>query len=139
MRRRDFIKVIAGSTATWPLVVRAQQPDRVRRTGVLMTPAGDEPELQARNAALLQGLQKLGWNVGRNVQIDYRWGGGDAERVLKYAAELVALSPDVILATGGSTVGPLLRATRSLPIVFVGVLDPVGAGFVDNLARPGGN
>ena len=111
----------------------------MRRIGVLMTCAADDPEAQARIAAFLQGLQQLGWTVGRNVRIDYRWGAGDADRIRRHAAELVALAPDVILATGTATVAPLLQATRTVPIVFASVLDPVGAGFVDSLARPGGN
>ena len=139
MRRREFITLLGGAAAAWPLAARAQQGERVRRIGVLMTTAADDPEAQARIAAFLQGLQQLGWADGRNVRIDTRWGAGDADRVRRYAAELVALAPDVILATGSSTVGPLLQATRTVPIVFANVTDPVGAGFVDSLARPGGN
>ena len=123
----------------WPLAARAQQGERMRRIGVLMPAAADDPEVQARIAAFLQGLQQLGWTIGRNVRIDTRWAAGNAADIRKYAAELVALAPDVILATGASTVGPLLQATRTVPIVFVVVPDPVGAGFVDSLARPGGN
>ena len=111
----------------------------MRRIGVLMSLAADDPEGQARIAAFLQGLQQLGWTDGRNVRIDTRWGAGDAERIRRYAAELVALAPDVILASGGSIVGPLLQATRTVPIVFTQTSDPVGAGFVESLARPGGN
>ena len=111
----------------------------MRRVGVLGNVAADDPEAQARNAAFLQGLQELGWTVGPNVRIEYRWAGGDADRLRRYAAELVAFAPDVVLATGTSTVGPLMEATGTLPIVFAGVADPVGAGFVDNLAHPGGN
>jgi putative ABC transport system substrate-binding protein len=111
----------------------------MRRIGVLMTSVADDPEGQARLAAFVQGLQQLGWVVGRNVRIDTRWGGSNAESIRRYAAELVALAPDVILATGSLSVGPLLQATRTLPIVFAYVPDPVGAGFVDSLARPGGN
>ena len=111
----------------------------MRRIGVLMSVAAADPEAQARLAAFQQGLQQLGWIVGRNVRIDTRWGGGNAEDIRRYAAELVALTPDVILATGSVTVGPLLQATRTVPIVFAYVPDPVGAGFVDSLARPGGN
>jgi putative tryptophan/tyrosine transport system substrate-binding protein len=136
MRRREFITVLGG-VAAWPLAVRAQQPDRIRRIGMLMTV--DDPEAQARVAAFQQGLQQLGWIVGRNVRIDTRWGGGDADRTRRYAVELVALAPDIILAHGSATVGPLLQATRAVPIVFAYVPDPVGAGFVDSLARPGGN
>jgi putative tryptophan/tyrosine transport system substrate-binding protein len=137
MRRREFITLVGGAAA-WPLAARAQQPDRMRRIGVLVGIA-DDAEGQARLAALLQGLQQLGWTDGRNVRIDTRWAAGDADRGRKYAAELVALAPDVILAAGTAAVGPLLQATRTVPIVFVIVLDPVGAGFVDSLARPGGN
>jgi putative tryptophan/tyrosine transport system substrate-binding protein len=136
MRRRQFIAGLGGAIA-WSLPARAQQPDRIRRIGMLMTV--DDPEAQARVAAFQQGLQQLGWIVGRNVRIDTRWGGGDADRTRRYAVELVALAPDVILAHGSATVGPLLQATRAVPIVFAYVPDPVGAGFVDSLARPGGN
>jgi putative ABC transport system substrate-binding protein len=139
MRRRDFIKVITGFAAAWPLGARAQQADRMRRIGVLMGLAADDSEGQARVAAFLRGLQEAGWVVGRNVQIDYRWSAGDADRGRRYAAELVALAPDVILGAGSLALGPLLHATRVVPIVFVHVPDPVGAGFVDSLARPGGN
>ena len=120
-------------------MARAQQGERVRRVGVLGNVAADDPEAQARNAAFLQSLQELGWTVGPNVRIEYRWAGGDADRLRRYAAELVAFAPDVVLASGTSTVGPLMGATGTLPIVFAGVADPVGAGFVDNLAHPGGN
>ena len=123
----------------WPLTARAQQPERMRRIGVLMSLAADDPEGQARLTAFLQGLQQLGWTDGRNVRIDTRWGAGDADHIRGYAAELVALAPDVILASGTSTMGPLLQATRTVPIVFTQVTDPVGAGFVDSLAQPGGN
>jgi putative ABC transport system substrate-binding protein len=136
--RRRFISLIGGA-ATWPLAARAQQGERVRRIGVLMSVAADDPEYQARMAAFLQGLQQLGWTDGGNVRIDYRWGGGDADRIRKYVAELVALAPDVILAPGSTTTGPLLQLTRTVPIVFTTILDPVGAGFVESLARPGGN
>jgi putative tryptophan/tyrosine transport system substrate-binding protein len=138
MKRREFISVI-GVAATWPLAARAQQPERMRRIGVLMNLAPDDAEGQARNAAFLQGLQELGWTVGRNVRIEYRWGAGDAELFRKHASELVALAPDVILAGGGAVVPSLLQATRTVPIVFTGTPDPVGAGFVESLARPGGN
>jgi putative ABC transport system substrate-binding protein len=139
MKRREFITLLGGGTVVWPLAVRAQQGERMRRIGVLMPQAADDPEYQARLAAFLQGLQELGWTVGRNVRIDYRWGAGDAERIRRYAAELAALAPDIILATGASTVGPLQQATRTVPIVFVNVTDPVGGGFIASLARPGGN
>jgi ABC transporter substrate binding protein len=138
MRRRAFIAGLGGAAA-WPLMARAQQPDSVRHIGVLMTTTETDPAGQARIAAFLQGLQQLGWSVGRNVQTDTRWAAGDADRIRTYAAELVALAPDVILATGSATVGPLLQATRTVPIVFAYVPDPVGAGFVDSLARPGRN
>ena len=138
MRRRDFIALLGG-TAAWPLAARAQQGDRVRRIGVLMFQAADDPEAHARNAAFLQGLQEAGWAVGRNMRIDSRWGAGDNDRTRRYAAELVALAPDVILASGSSTLGPLQQVTRTVPIVFAAVADPVGGGFVESLARPGGN
>jgi ABC-type uncharacterized transport system substrate-binding protein len=139
MRRRNFIALLGGAAA-WPLAARAQQSaERMRRIGVLMSLAPDDPESPVRIAALLLGLQQLGWTDGRNVRIDYRWGAGDAERIRKSVAELVALAPDVILAHGTSLVGPLQQATRTVPIVFVNVADPVGAGLVDSLARPGGN
>ena len=137
--RRKFIALLGGAAAAWPLAARAQQTDRMRRIGVLLGVAADDPEGQARLAAFLQALQQLGWTDGRNVQILTRWADGDADRVRAYAAELVALAPDVILTSGASTVGMLLQATRTVPIVFAGVADPVGAGFVDSLALPGGN
>ena len=139
MKRREFITLLGGAAAAWPLVARAQQGERMRRIGVLMSLAADDPQGQARIAAFVQGLQQLGWTDGRNVRIDTRWGAGDADRIRRYAAELVALAPDVILASGGSVVGPLLQATRTVPIVFTQTPDPVGAGFVESLARPGGN
>jgi putative tryptophan/tyrosine transport system substrate-binding protein len=138
MRRREFITLLGGAAA-WPLVAGAQQGEQMRRIGVLAPFAADDPEAQARVAAFVHRLQQLGWTEGRNVRIDVRWGAGDAERIRRYAAELVALAPDVILASGGTTVGPLLQATRTVPIVFTLTPDPVGAGFVDSLARPGGN
>src|SRR5262249_20722308 len=139
MKGRDFITLLGGATMAWPLAARAQQREKMRRIGVLMPYAANDPQTQARNAAFLQGLQQLGWTVGTNVQIDYRWSAGNADDTRKYAAELVTLAPDVILAFGASTVGPLLQATRTVPIVFPVVGDPVGAGFVGSLARPGGN
>jgi len=139
MRRREFIKVIAGSAAAWPLAARAQQNKQMRRVGALMPFAANDPQAQTRNAAFLQGLQQLGWIVGHNLQIDYRWSGGNEDDTRKYAAELVALAPDVILASGSATVGPLRRATRTVPIVFALVIDPVGSGYVNSMARPGGN
>jgi ABC-type uncharacterized transport system substrate-binding protein len=138
MKRREFITLLGGAAA-WPLAARAQQPDRVRRIGLLLGHAADDPESQARNAAFLRGLSELGWTVGRNVRIDYRWAAGDADNIRKYAAELVALAPDVILGAGNPIVAALQQATGTLPIVFAGVADPVGAGFVASLARPGGN
>ena len=140
MRRRDFIKVIGGGVAAWPLVVRAQEPDRMRRIGVLSGgPATDDPDNQARWVTLTQALQQLGWIEGRNLQIDYRLSEGNTDRARKFAAELVALNPDVIVASGTTAVGPLLQVTRTVPIVFVNASDPVGAGLVESLARPGGN
>jgi putative ABC transport system substrate-binding protein len=137
IRRRDFITLLGGAAAR-PLAAGAQQPERVRRIGVLMSVAADGPEGQARLAAFLKGLQQLGWTDGRNIRIDYRWGAGDAERSRKYAAELVTLGPDVILASGDPVMA-LQQATRSVPIVFTIIADPVGAGLVDSMARPGGN
>jgi ABC-type uncharacterized transport system substrate-binding protein len=139
MKRREFIALLGGAAAAWPVAARAQQGEPMRRIGVLMSTSADDPEGQARLAAFQQGLQQLGWTVGRNVRIDSRWPAGDSERLRRYAAELVALSPDVILATGSAAAGPLLQATRTVPIVFVIVPDPVGAGFVNSLSRPGGN
>jgi putative ABC transport system substrate-binding protein len=140
MKRREFITLIGSAAAAWPLAASAQQDERMRRIGVLTaaTPA-DDPDGQARLAAFLQVLQQLGWTDGRNLRIDYRWGLGDANNIRRYAAELAALAPDVILSVGTASMGPLLQATRTVPIVFVSVADPVGAGFVDSLARPGGN
>jgi putative ABC transport system substrate-binding protein len=138
MRRREFIAGLGGAAA-WPVVARAQRLERTRRIGVLMNNAADDPEGQLRVTAFAQGLQEAGWTVGRNVRIEYRWAGGDADRIRRYAAELVGLAPDVILTTGSFGLGPLQQATRSVPIVFVAVVDPVGAGFVASLAQPGGN
>jgi len=137
MKRREFITLLGGAAA-WPLAARAQQPDRMRRIGVFMNLASDDAEGQARNAAFLQGLQEAGWAVGRNVRIEYRWGAGDPELFRRYAAELVALAPDVILASGASMYA-LQQVTREVPIVFVQVPDPVGAGIVLSMARPGRN
>ena len=138
MRRREFLGVLGSAAAAWPLAAPAQQPESVRRIGVLSGSAMDTPDLQARLAAFQQVLQQLGWTDGRNVLIDYRWGAGSADNTRKFAAELVAVAPDVILATG-PTVEQLLQATRTVPIVFVITPDPVGSGFVDSLSRPGGN
>ena len=137
--RRKFLATLGGAAAAWPLAARAQQPERMRRIGVLHLQAVDDPEQQARIAAFRQGLQQFGWIDGRNLRIDFRWSAGSAADARKYASELVALSPDVILTSGAAAVAPLLQATRSVPIVFVLVADPVGAGIVDSLARPGGN
>jgi putative tryptophan/tyrosine transport system substrate-binding protein len=139
MTRREFIAVLAGAAIAWPLAARAQQGKPMRRVGVLTSLAENDPEGQARVAAFLEGLQQLGWTDGRNVRIDYRWGAGDPDRYRTYATELVALVPDVILATGGEVTASLQRVTRTVPIVFVLVPDPVGAGLVDSLARPAGN
>ena len=138
MRRREFIAVI-GIAAAWPAAARAQQGDRVRRFGVLLPAAADDPEYQARVGAFMQGLALLGWTIGRNVSIDTHWATANAAEIRKHAAELATLPPDIIMASGGSIVGPLLQATRTVPIVFASVADPIGAGFVDSLARPGGN
>ena len=136
--RRKFLATLGGAAA-WPRAARAQQGERVRRVGVLMNLTADDPESSARVTAFAQGLQELGWIDGRNVRIDYRWGGANVERTRRYAAELVALAPDVILAVGSPAVAALQQATRTLPIVFVNVADPVGVGYVDSLAQPGGN
>jgi putative tryptophan/tyrosine transport system substrate-binding protein len=139
MKRREFITLLSAAVATWPFTVSAQQPERVRRIGVLMTIAADDPETQARLTTFRAHSEQLGWTDKRNVQIDTRYGEGDADRIRKSAMELVALVPDVILANTTSALAPLLQLTRTIPIVFVVVADPVGAGFIDSLARPGGN
>ena len=136
MQRREFITLLGGAAVAWP---RAAHADRMRRIGVLEARTADDREGQARLAAFLQGLQELGWTDGRNVRIDYRWAAADADRSRTYAAELVALAPDVILASASQSVAALQQTTRTVPIVFVNVIDPVGAGFVARLARPGGN
>src|SRR5262249_27055860 len=138
MRRREFIALLGSGVAGWPLAARAQQNGRMRRIGVLMSYAADDPAGQARLLAFAQELAQSGWIDGRNVRIDVRWGAVDPERIRSYAAELVALAPDVIVATGSAIVGSLLQATRAVPIVFAQVAEPVGAGFVQTLARPGG-
>ena len=139
MKRRDFITLIGGAAAAWPLAGRAQQPDRMRRIGVLMSAVESDPRELEYITAFAQGLAELGWIVGRNVRIEYRWGAGDLDRFRRYAAELVALSPDVVLASAGSIVGAFQQASRAVPIVFVTTIDPVGGGLVESLARPGGN
>ena len=139
MRRRTFITLIGGAAAAWPLAARAQQGERVRRIGVLMNSTADDAVSQDRLTAFVQGLQELGWTVGRNLQIDYRWGAGNVERYRTFAAELVALTPDILMTVGAPAVEALQRATRTVPIVFTSVTDPVGGGLVASLARPGGN
>jgi putative ABC transport system substrate-binding protein len=138
MRRREFITLLGGA-AVWPVAARAQQPDRMRRIGVLMSLAADDSESLRRMTAFVQTLQQLGWTDSRNVQIEYRWGASDTDRIRNYAAELAALAPDVVLAVGSPSVAALQQAARTLPIVFAQVTDPVGAGFVDSLAQPGGS
>jgi ABC-type uncharacterized transport system substrate-binding protein len=139
MSRRGFITLLGGAAAAWPLAARAQQGERMRRVGILLPVAADDAEFQTRVGAFLQGLQQLGWSIGSNVRIDTRWAGASAAEIRRHAAELVALAPDVILAHGVPTLGPLLQATRTVPVVFPTAADPVAAGFVDSLARPGGN
>jgi putative tryptophan/tyrosine transport system substrate-binding protein len=140
MKRREFITAIGGAvTVAWPIAARAQQPERMRRIGVLSSSSAHEPTSQLRLNALQRGLQQAGWSEGRNVQIDLRWSAGNVDDLRKYAAELVALAPDAILANGSAALTLLLQATRIVPIVFTDVPDPVGAGFVDTLSRPGGN
>jgi len=138
MKRREFIALLCGA-ATWPLGARAQQGERVRHIGLLLNIRADDPQSQARLAAFAQGLQQLGWTIGQNVLVDYRWADGNAETIRKHAAELVALAPDVILAHSSAALAPLLQVTRTVPIVFTIVADPAGAGYVEGLARPGGN
>jgi putative tryptophan/tyrosine transport system substrate-binding protein len=138
MKRREFIAAI-GAAATWPLAARAQQPERIRRIGVLMNVSADDPVSLDRVTAFVQGLQELGWTVGRNLQIEYRWGAGNVERYRTFATELVALRPDILVTAGAPSAEALQRATRTVPIVFTGVTDPVGGGLVASLARPGGN
>jgi putative ABC transport system substrate-binding protein len=139
VKRRAFITLLGGAAATWPLAARAQQGERVRRVGVLMSAAETDPEGTVRLKAFQQGLQELGWSAGRNLQIDARWAAANPDSIRKYVGEFAASAPDVILAAGSVTLGPLLQAIRTVPIVFVHVPDPVGVGFVDSLARPGGN
>src|SRR5436305_11035385 len=139
MRRREFITLLGGAAAARPLAARAQTAERMRRIGVLTGVTADDPQWQVRIAAFLQGLRQLGWIDGRNVQIESRWAAGNARDLRKYAAELAALEPEVIFAAGGTSLGALLQVTRTVPIVFAVVPDPVGSGFVETLARPGGN
>src|SRR5499426_1285691 len=139
MKRRDFITLLGGAAAGWPVVARAQQRERMRRVGVLLPAAADDAVFQTRMAVFLQELALLGWSVGRNVSIDVRWATANAADIGRHATELAALAPDVILATGDSTVPPLLQATRTIPIVFPVANDPLAAGYVESLARPGGN
>jgi putative ABC transport system substrate-binding protein len=138
MNKREFITLL-GTAAAWPPASHAQQGERMRRIGVLHTPAPDDPHGQARNTAFLQALAQSGWIEGRNVRIDIRWGAVDADRVRNHSAELVALALDIILAVGGTIVGALQQVTRTVPIVFVNATDPVGRGLIESLARPGGN
>src|SRR5262249_37946469 len=137
-RRRELITLLGGATA-WPLGARAQQPARMRRIGMFMNLAADDPQGKLFVEALLQGLQQLGWTDGRNLQVDYRWGAGDAEHYRRYAVELVALAPDVILTTTTAMIRALQEASGTVPIVFVNLVDPVGSGVVASLSRPGGN
>jgi putative ABC transport system substrate-binding protein len=139
VNKRDFITLLGGAAAAWPLAAHAQQPARLRRIGALMSLAADDPEAPGRVTAFAQGLQALGWTAGGNVRIEYRWGANNTDLFRKYAVELVALAPDVILATAGSIVAALQQASRTVPIVFVTTIDPVGSGLVASLARPGGN
>jgi putative ABC transport system substrate-binding protein len=139
MRRREFITFVGGAAVAWPLVARAQQSERVRQIGIILPASADDRDFQTWVEAFLQALAQLGWTIGNNVRIDTRWATTNAAEIRKHAAELAALAPDVILASGTSTVGPMLQATRTVPVVFPTVIDPVGAGFVDSLARPGGN
>jgi putative tryptophan/tyrosine transport system substrate-binding protein len=139
MRRRQFITLFGGAAAAWPVVTWGQQPEQMRRVGALIGATADDPDAQTRTAAFVQALRQLGWTDGRNVRIDIRWGAGNAETTRKYAVELVALSPDVILAGGSSSVAPLLQATRAIPIVMAQAVDPVGLGTVKSMNRPGGN
>ena len=139
MRRREFITLLSGAATAWPLAALAQQPGTPRRIGVLIQVAEGDPQARIEVATFLRGLQKLGWSEGHNLRIDTRWGGGDADLIRKYAAELVALAPEVVLAPGGTVVGALQQASRTVPIVFVNVTDPVGRGYVASLAQPVGN
>jgi putative tryptophan/tyrosine transport system substrate-binding protein len=139
MKRREFITLLGGAAAAWPLAARAQQPERIRRVGVLMLYAENDREGQVRAAVFRKALENLGWTLGRNLQIDYHWGVGDSDWIRSAVAELLSLAPDVILANGGSAVRPAQQATRAIPIIFIGGADPVADGFVQSLAHPGGN
>ena len=139
MQRREFITLVGGAVAAWPLASRAQQPERVRRIGMLNSLAEDDPELVTRRAAFEQAMKELGWTIGGNLRIDYRWARNDFELIRRFAAELVALAPDVILTSGSIVVEPTIRATRNIPIVFLQVIDPVGSGLIESMAHPGGN
>jgi ABC-type uncharacterized transport system substrate-binding protein len=139
VKRRAFISLLGGAAAAWPLVARVQQPERMRRIGVLLPASPDDAVFQARVETFVQELARLGWTIGRNIQIDIRWASTNANEIRRHAGELAALSPDVILATGDSTMSPLLQATRIIPIVFPVGMDPVASGYIDSLARPGGN
>jgi putative tryptophan/tyrosine transport system substrate-binding protein len=139
MRRREFITLIGGTVGAWPIATRAQQRERMRRVGVLTPFAADDAEGQARLTAFAQALQQAGWTLGQNLRLDYRWGDGKPDTMRKHAANLVELAPDVILANSSAAVSPLLQVTRTVPIVFAAVADPVGAGYVESLAQPGGN
>jgi len=139
MRRREFITLIGGTVGAWPIATRAQQRERMRRVGVLTPFAADDAEGQARLTAFAQALQQAGWTLGQNLRLDYRWGDGKPDTMRKHAANLVELAPDVILANSSAAVSPLLQVTRTVPIVFAAVADPVGVGYVESLAQPGGN
>jgi putative ABC transport system substrate-binding protein len=139
MKRRQFIALLGSGVVAWPVAGRAQQGDQIRRVGVLMNLDSDDPQSKVRIAAFIEGLQQLGWTDRSNVRIEMRWSAGDLDLARRHATELITLAPDVILADGGTTVGPLQHVTRTVPLVFVNVIDPIAAGFVDNLARPGGN
>src|SRR3954470_10244480 len=139
MLRREFMTLVTGAAAAWPLAASAQQPERVRRIGVLYSLAEDDPESVVRRAALEKGLKELGWIIGGNIRIDYRWAQNDPELIRKFAAELIALAPDVILTSGSVVAAPVVRATRDIPIIFLQVIDPVGSGLIESMAQPGGN
>src|SRR5262250_3662759 len=139
LQRREFITLLGGAAAAWPVAVRGQQGQRMRRVGVLMSTAVDDPQDPARLAAFAQGLQELGWTIGRNLRIDYRWSASSPDNARKYAAELAALAPDVMLASGTIALAAVQQIGHTTPIVFANLIDPVSGGFVESLARPGGN